>query len=375
MRQHFPRSFDLHILREAETLEIMRHRNRARKSGLPPGTLLHIGDRKVDHAKITRTDYDPEVHECRELDGNKPLIAPAHLEKLSWIEVTGLHDVQLLQGIGDAFGIHSLMLEDIANTDQRPKIDVGDSQVFIVVKMLQLRGDIRTELDIEQVSFILGRGYLLTFQEKDGDVFDSVRQRLRQKGSRLRKHGADYLAYALLDLVVDHYFVVLEGIADQMDDLEASILGEPKPDLTTRIHHLKRTLLQMRKATWPMRDMISSLLRMESPLVSGEMTPFLHDLHDHTLQVVDAIETHRDMLSGLLEVHLSNINNQLGAVMKVLTIIATIFIPLTFVAGVYGMNFDVMPELHWKWGYPIVLLFMFGIAAGLLVYFRIKKWL
>jgi len=353
----------------------MKHRNRARKSGLPPGTLLHIGERMAEDAKISRTLYGPGSYQCSEITSAEVTAGKASPGSACWLNITGLHDIKLLESIGKSFGIHSLVLEDIANTDQRAKLEAGDQFVFIVVKMLQLRGTEHSELDVEQVSFIMGPDYLLTFQEKNGDVFDSVRHRLQQEGSRLRKFGVDYLTYALLDLIVDHYFVVLEGIADEMDALEASILGEPDPDVTTRIHHLKRTLLHMRKATWPMREMISSLLRVESSLVAEGTVPFLRDLHDHTLQVLDAIETHRDMLSGLLEVHLSNINNRMGSVMKVLTIIATIFIPLTFVAGVYGMNFEHMPELHWRWSYPVVLLIMFGIGVGLLVYFRIKKWI
>jgi magnesium transporter len=237
-----------------------------------------------------------------------------------------------------------------------------------------IQGEVLT-LDSEQVSFIVGPDYLLTFQEKEGDLFDPVRERIRQSQGRLRKTGPDYLAYALLDLMVDNYFVVLEALAEEIDAIEDQILGRPDAKTSQRIHHMKRTLLLMRKSTWPLREMITSLLRDESTLVKPGTHLFLRDLYDHTIHIFDTIETYRDMLSGLLEVQLSNINNRMSEVIKVLTIIATIFIPLTFVAGVYGMNFEYMPELAWAWGYPTVLLLMFGIGGGMLLWFRIKKWI
>jgi magnesium transporter len=353
----------------------MKHRHRARKTGLPPGTLVHIGDRMVEHANLSLIDYTPDSLAIRPLKSAAEAVECKESPSVSWINITGLHDTALLEEIGRGFEIHPLILEDIGNTDQRPKLDLGERHLFIVAKMLKvIQGETLT-LDSEQISFIVGPNYLLTFQEKEGDLFDPVRERIRQSKGRLRKTGPDYLAYALLDLMVDNYFVALEALAEEIDAIEDQILGRPNAQITQRIHRMKRTLLLMRKATWPLREMITSLLRDESNLVKPETHLFLRDLYDHTIHIFDTIETYRDMLSGLLEVQLSNINNRMSEVIKVLTIIATIFIPLTFVAGVYGMNFEYMPELGWTWGYPIILLLMFGIGGGMLVWFRIKKWI
>lgn len=324
---------------------------------------------------MTLVEYGPGALEIRPLGTPAEAAAARETSLVSWVDIIGLHDAALLEEIGRGFGIHPLVLEDIANTDQRPKLDFGEDQFFLVAKMLRLGKDGAMEVDVEQVSFVVGPKFLLTFQEKEGDVFEPVRERIRQNKGRLRKCGPDYLAYALLDLIVDNYFVVLEQLADEIDALEAEVLGVTEQSVTKRIHQLKHTLLLIRKATWPLREMITSLLREESPLVASTTDPFLRDLYDHTIHIMDTIETYRDMLSGLLEVHFSNINNRMADVMKVLTIIATIFIPLTFVAGVYGMNFEHMPELGWKWSYPVVLLLMAGMAVGMLVYFRVKKWL
>lgn len=324
---------------------------------------------------MTLIDYGPDELTVRTLGSAREAAACKDSAPISWLDVTGLHDMPLLEEIGRGFGIHPLVLEDIANTDQRAKLDLGEQHLFIVAKMLRVVAGEVMSVDAEQVSFILGPNYLITFQEKEGDVFEPVRERLRQNKGRLRRSGPDYLAYALLDLIVDNYFVVMESLADQIDSLEARVLGEVDPAVPHEINRLKRTLLLMRKASWPLREMVTSLLREESPLVASETDPFLRDLYDHTIHVLDTIETYRDILSGLLEVHFSNINNRMGDVMKVLTIIATIFIPLTFLAGVYGMNFEHMPELGWKWSYPIALLVMAAMGIGMLIFFRVKKWL
>lgn len=353
----------------------MKHRHRSRKTGLSPGTLVHIGERKVDQANLNLIDYSPDTLTMKPLKSAAEAVKFEGTPSVSWINIIGLHDTGLLEEVGRCFQIHPLILEDIGNTDQRPKIDLGERHLFMVAKMLRVIKGKQLEIDTEQVSFIVGADYLLTFQEKEGDLFDPVRERIRQNKGRLRKSGPDYLAYALLDLIVDNYFVVLESLADEIDALEEEILNGGDPKLTHRIHRLKRSLLLMRKATWPLREMITSLLRDESSLVKPETDVFLRDLYDHTIHIIDTIETYRDMLSGLLEVHFSNINNRMSEVIKVLTIIATIFIPLTFVAGVYGMNFEYMPELAWRWGYPAILALMFATGAGMLLWFRSKKWI
>lgn len=353
----------------------MKQRHRGGKTGLAPGTLIHIGERKVDQARIALIDYTPDSLKASSLGTASEAAAFRDSPSVTWINITGLHDTALLEEIRRGFEIHPLMMEDIANTDQRPKLDLAEHQLFIVAKLLRVKKSPELDMEIEQISFVVGPHYLLTFQENETDPFEPVRERIRQNKGRLRKSGPDYLAYALLDVIVDNYFVVLESLADEIDALEEQVLDRADANITQRIHRLKRTLLLMRKATWPLREMITSLLREESSLVKPETEVFLRDLYDHTIHILDAIEAHRDMLSGLLEVHFSNINNRMSEVMKVLTIIATIFIPLTFVAGIYGMNFEHMPELAWRWSYPVVLLMMAGVGAGMLVYFRVKKWL
>lgn len=353
----------------------MKRRNRARKSGLPPGTLVHIGERKADEARIALIDYGPEELTFSALGSATEAAACRKTPSVSWINVTGLHDTKLLEEIGREFEIHPLLLEDIANTDQRPKLDPGDKQIYLVAKMLKVLKNDRADVDVEQVSFILGPNYLLTFQEKEGDVFEPVRERIRQSKGRIRKSGPDYLAYALLDVMIDNYFIVLESLSEEIDELEERILQSSNPEIPLRVHRLRQTLLLMRKAAWPLREIIAALLRDESPLVKASTLPFLRDLHDHAIYILDTLEFSRDRLSGLLEIHFSNLNSRMSEVMKVLTIIATLFIPLTFLTSLYGMNFERMPELHWRWGYPLLLAVMFLLGTGMLIYFRRKKWL
>jgi magnesium transporter len=353
----------------------MKRRSRAIKAGLSPGTLVHIGEREVEHAKISLTDYSPEALRsevpARAEDAARYLETPS----VTWVEVVGLHDVDLLERLGRSFGISRLILEDIVNADHQPKIEISDDFVFILTKRLELGEGERFHLNVEQVSFVIGKGFLLSFQERPGAIFQPVHQRLGVEKGRLRRSGSDYLAYALLDLIVDNHFVVMEKLSDEIDALEERVLGAPDASVPERVHHMKRELFLLRKALWPLREMITTMLRGESSLIQEETHPYLRDLYDHTIHVFDTVETYREMLSGLLELHYANVNARMGEVMKVLTIIATIFIPLTFLAGVYGMNFEYMPELSWPWGYPMILLFMLAAAGGLLVYFRRRHWI
>jgi magnesium transporter len=264
--------------------------------------------------------------------------------------------------------------EDIVNTEHRPKLEDFDAYLFVVLKMLRFDAG-QASIHTEQVSLVLGSGFVLSFQEQEGDVFDDVRQWLRENKGRLRTMGADYLAYALLDAVVDSYFAILENLGEQIELLEEELINRPSPDTLSRIHHFKREMILLRKAIWPLREIIGGLQRVGSPLIQNGTAIFLRDIHDHTIQIMDTIETFRDVLSGLLDLYLSSISHRMNEVMKVLTIIATVFIPLTFVAGVYGMNFEYMPELHWRWSYPVLWLIMLGIAAGMMIYFRRRQWL
>ena len=260
------------------------------------------------------------------------------------------------------------------HTGQRPKMEDFENYLFIVLKMFQYDED-KPQTKTEQVSLIFGSNYLISFQEDEGDVFDPIRERIRTDRGRIRKMGVDYLAYSLMDAIVDNYFTVLEKIGESIEDIEDEMLKNPTPEILQIIHTLKRELIFLRKSVWPLREVISRLERWESPLIEKSIDIYLRDVYDHTIQVIDALETFRDMLSGMLDVYLTSVSNRMNEVMKVLTIIATIFIPLTLVTGIYGMNFKYMPELDSPWGYPMVYIVMLIISLVMLIYFRRKKWL
>ncbi|MDT8441794.1 MAG: magnesium/cobalt transporter CorA [Desulfuromonadales bacterium] len=346
---------------------------RAKPVGLPPGTLEHVGERRVEQPSISLIRYDPTEFSCQ--SGLAVAQATALREgAVHWINLCGIHDIAIIQQLGERFGIHLLALEDILNTGHRPKLDEYDGYSLIVLKMLFWEEETQT-MSIEQVSLVLGANYVLSCQEREGDVFDGVRERLRRASGRIRQRGADYLAYALLDSVVDSYFHILEKIGDGLIRLEEDLIGAVNPSQLTSIHHYKRELLLMRRAVWPLRDLVNQLQKEESPLVDDGTRLYLRDLYDHTVQVIDTLEIFRDTLTGLQDLYMSSVSNRMNEIMKVLTIMASIFIPLTFVAGIYGMNFEYMPELRWRWGYFAVLGLMLGCAAGMLVYFRRRSWL
>ncbi|MCJ7693106.1 MAG: magnesium/cobalt transporter CorA, partial [Sedimentisphaerales bacterium] len=293
---------------------------------------------------------------------------------VTWINIDGLHDIQVIEKIGKNFDFHPLILEDILNTGQRPKFEDFENYIFIVLKMLTYDDDEET-IKSEQVSMILGHNFVISFQEIQGDVFENIRERIRTAKGRIRKMSCDYLLYTLLDAIVDNYFAIMEKFGEKIESLEEQLVSDPDEKILQKIHSMKRELISLRKSVWPLRELVSGLQRSESELISEPTIIYFRDVYDHTIQVIDTVETFRDMVSGMLDIYLSSISNRMNAVMKVLTIIATIFIPLTFVAGIYGMNFKFMPELEWKWGYFIVLIIMAVAAAAMLIYFRRKKWL
>jgi magnesium transporter len=349
-------------------------KKRSKKAGLPPGTLVHIGEKKIQESKITVMDYDEAHFQEKEIKTIEECIAFKDVPTVTWINIDGLHRVEILEKLGECYGFHPLVLEDILNTDQRPKVEDYGEYIYIVLKMLD-QSNKSNEILTEQISLILGPSFVISFQEREGDVFDPIRERIRNGKGRIRKMGADYLAYALLDSIVDNYFVIMEKLGEKIEFLEEEVVKRPIPETLQTIHHLKREMIFFRKAVWPLREVIGSLERGELPLVKETTRIYLRDVYDHTIQVIDTIETFRDMVSGMLDIYLSSVSNRLNAVMKVLTIIATIFMPLTFIAGIYGMNFKYMPELEWRWGYPVVWLVMVGIGVFMLVYFRKKRWL
>jgi magnesium transporter len=348
-------------------------KKRSEKGGLPPGTLIHIGEKKVEKVVITVFNYDSERYEEKELKSIEECFPYKDRPTVTWINIAGIHQVDIMEKIGNHFGLHPLVLEDILNTEHRPKMDDMEDYVFVVLKTHNYNED--DEIDAEQISIILGQHCVISFQEKEGDVFEPVRERIRKNKGRIRKMGADYLAYALLDSVVDNYFTILEKIGEKIEFREEELVENPSTQTLQEIHRLKREMIFLRKSTWPLREIISELERGDSSLIKETTVIYLRDVYDHTIQVIDTVETFRDMISGMLDIYLSSISNKMNEVMKVLTIIATIFIPLTFLAGLYGMNFKYMPELEWHRGYFAVLFLMAIIGMGLVLYFRKKKWL
>lgn len=346
----------------------------ARTPGLAPGTLVHVGERKVEKTRIRAIEFDEQTINESEFETIDECLPPRERRTVTWINIDGLHDVGIMEEIGKHFGLHPLVMEDILHTDQRPKMEDFEDYIFIVAKMLSFEQE-RNELKAEQLSLILGENYVVTFQERIGDVFEPVRERLRKGKGRIRRMPPDYLAYALIDAVVDYYFIVLEKIGERVESLEEELVTNPAPETLQAIHHLKRELIFLRKSVWPLRELISGLERGEAGLIQEKTTVYLRDVYDHTIQVIDTVESLRDMVSGMLDVYLSSLSNRMNEVMKVLTIIATIFIPMTFIAGIYGMNFEVMPELKWPWGYALVWCVILAIGMVMLCYFKKKKWL
>jgi magnesium transporter len=346
----------------------------SKKSGLPPGTLVHIGKKRTEKVKIRIIDYDERNFEEEELKEIEECFSFKEKPTMTWINIDGIHQVDIIEKIGKHFNIHPLVGEDIVNTGQRPKMENFEDYIFIVLKMLYF-DEKENEIRAEQVSVILGPNFVISFQEREGDVFDSVRERIRKGKGRIRRMGTDYLAYALIDSVVDNYFIILEKLGEQIEGLEEELISKPTPETLHVLHTLKRELVFLRKSVWPLREVINSFLRGESPLIKQKTYPFFRDVYDHTIQVIDTVETFRDMVSGMLDIYLSSISNKMNEAMKVLTIMATIFIPLTFLAGIYGMNFEYMPELKWPLGYFLVWSVMVVIVIVMFAYFRKKKWL
>ena len=353
----------------------IRLKKHSQKAGLPPGTVVHTGERREGHAKVTLMRYSPGEFAEADLDGLDACPTISDCPGVCWINVDGVHDVSALERLGGCFGLHPLVLEDIANTDQRPKMEDHGDYIYAVFRMLT-PGEGGAVIS-EQVSLVLGRNFVLSFQEegKEGDVFDNVRGRIRADKGMVRKLGPGYLAYSLLDAVVDGYFVVLDALGERVEQLEDEVVADPRRETVNRIHVLKRETLFLRRSVWPLRELVGGLEKGGSALVEQSTGVYLRDLYDHTVQVMDTVETFREMLSGMLDIYLSSVSNRMNEVMKVLTIIATIFIPLTFLVGVYGMNFKHMPELDWTWGYPALWGVMVAVALIMLAGFKKKGWM
>ena len=347
---------------------------KTQKVGVPPGTLIHLGEKKIEEVRIGVIDYDAthlresspkEIEDCIPYK-NSPTV--------TWVNVDGLHDIEKMKRLGEVYGLHKLVLEDILDTSQRPKAEDYEEYFYIVFKMLSFDKQ-ENEIKAEQVSLVLGPNFVISFQEMEGNVFDPIRDRIRYKKGRIRERGADYLAYALLDTVVDNYFAVLEELEDEIESLEDALIADPSPEVLRSIHKLKREMIFLHKFVWPLREVVDTVQDGESSLLDENTTKYFKDVYDHIIQVIDSIDTFRQMLSGMLDTYLSTTSNRMNEAMKVLTIIATIFIPLSFIASLYGMNFKHMPELDWREGYFVVLSVMFTIGISMLIYFKRKNWI
>jgi len=346
----------------------------AKTVGLPPGSIIPSEEAREGKIKISIIDYDEKNFQEKEVQNVEECFPFKDRPTVTWINVDGVYDANIIDKIGTRYGIHPLTLEDIVAIVQRPKMEEYDNYLFVVLKMITYN-DKEKAIETEQVSVLLGENFVISFQEREGDVFNFIRDRIRNSKGRIRKMKADFLAYSLIDAIVDHYFLVLEKIGEQVERLEEDLISEPKQETQHAIHNLKRETLFLRKSVWPLREVINNLLRGESSLIHKSTGIYLRDLYDHTIQIIDTIETLRDMASGMLDLYLSTLSNKMNEVMKVLTIIATIFIPITFIAGIYGMNFENMPELKLSWGYMGVWVIFIIIVIFMLGYFKRKKWL
>ncbi|NLT23391.1 MAG: magnesium/cobalt transporter CorA [Syntrophorhabdus sp.] len=346
---------------------------RSAKAGLPPGSLVHVGKHAAGKATITVVTYGEGEFRVKEASSVEECFSLIDPSGVTWVNVDGINDAKTVEAIGSRFNLHPLLLEDVMNTEQRPKMEDYDNLLFLVLRVL-FPDNGAGRIGSDQISFVLGDRYLISFQERKTDLFKAVIDRLQMGKSRIRKSGADYLLYSLIDVIVDNYFVILELIGDNVEEMEVRLISGGRVETLAAIQRMKKDLIYLRRSVWPLREALSGLERGESRLISGGLHVFFRDIYDHTIHAIDTIESLRDMLSGMLDIYLSSVSNRLNQVMKVLTIISTIFIPLTFIAGVYGMNFKNIPEIGWEYGYPASLALMVLVSLAMLYYFKKKKW-
>lgn len=349
----------------------MNRENSKTKLGLPPGTMVFTGKIKMSNVELNLIQYDEHtLIKSQPKNAEEAVQLIQNYDGISWLNIDGLHDLKLIEKICDYLGMHKLSKEDITSVDQRPKLEEYDEYLHLILRMIS-----RENGEFEQVSFVLKDRLLVSFQEQSGDTFSHVRKRLNDDKAFIRKKGADYLLYTLLDSIVDYYFVLLESFGEEITEIETELLGNPDKESLAKIYQSRKRMLELRRCIYPIREVCSKLERTGEPLITPELSVYLADLYDHTIRVVDGIEGYRDTVSSLVDLYMNSVSNHMNEIMKVLTIIATIFIPLTFIAGIYGMNFEYMPELRYRYAYFVVLGVMLLVALGMLYYFRRKKWL
>jgi magnesium transporter len=349
-------------------------KSRSRKIGLPPGSLVHVGEVRVDRSTISlfyygKTDLSEKSYTSDELPDLRP---PA--EGTLWLNVHGLHDANLMAKIGQAFGLHPLVLEDILHTDQRPKLDAYSDYLYVVTRFF-VYDPAQMAISSEQISLVLGRSFVLTFQERPTGSFDPIRERLRADRGQIRPSGADYLAYSLLDMIVDRYFGVLEQIGDDCETLEEELLSKPNAAMLQHIHQLKRETMELRRAVWPLREVVNNLVRNEAHFFQADTILYLRDVYDHTVHFIESLEAIRDMLAGMLDIYLSSISNRVNMEVRALTVVAMLFMPATLIAGIFGMNFHTMPWLFDPNGFWFAIGMMAGIAGIMILIFWRRQWL
>lgn len=345
----------------------------SKKSGLPPGTLIHIGKKRANKVKISVIDYTETTFDEFECDKIEDAFTFKDSNTVSWINIDGIHETELIDIIGSHFGHHPLLLEDIVNTLNRPKLEEFDDYLFLTLKMLGISKDQKTILS-EQVSFILGKNYVISFQEQPGDIFDSIRVRIKESKGNIRKRKNDYLFYRLIDTIVDHYFFIVEHLSEQIERLEDVVLKSQTPEVLQEIQSLKTELIQLRKSISPLREAIGTISKDEIKFIHKNTFHYFNDVYQNLLQVAESIDIYREMTKNLMDLYQSGINNKMNQVMQILTVIATIFIPLTFIVGIYGMNFEYMPELKWRYGYFIIWGIMVLVVLFMLRFFKRKNW-
>jgi len=341
---------------------------------MPPGSLVHIGRERTEKSRVSLVDYAEGHFEERAVPSVDELAPYIGKPSVTWIDVVGIHEPDLIGEVGRCFGIHPLLMEDIMNTTQRPKIDDLGKYICVILKVIAFDEQAR-ELRFEQLSLVFSDDVVLSFQESESGIFKQLRERIRNDLGRIRRMGTDYLVYSLMDAVVDHYFVVMEKMGEKIDDLEDEVVANPRRETLRSVQRIRDEILLVRRSVWPLREVVSLLERAESPLIDKTSAIYFRDVYEHTIQVMDTVDTYRDILSGMFDIYLSSVSNRLNEVMKVLTIIATVFMPLTFLAGVYGMNFEYMPELKWRYGYFLIWGVMIVIALAMLACFRKRKWI
>jgi magnesium transporter len=350
-----------------------RKKKTSSKIGLPPGSIVYLGEKKVDKVTIKVTEYDEAGAETYEIKSVEEIDPFTDTPQVTWVSVCGLHETEFLKQVGEKFKIHPLVLEDILNTDTRPKIEITDDYLFIVMKLMIFNPEQKI-LETEQVSFILGKGFLFSFSERTDEIFNPVRDRIISQLGKIRKRGGDYLLYALMDIVVDNYFLALEKTEERIELLDDEVINNPDQSQIQSIYNLRNLLLTIRKSFWPSREIVNQLIKDDSDLLDESIEPYLRDLYDHTIHINETVEQQREITNSLMEIYLSMMSNKMNEVMKVLTVIATIFIPLTFIVGIYGMNFKYMPELEWPWAYFAVWGVMIAVVIAMVAYFRRKNW-